>query len=102
MALFKHWRYLVLALLSVAALTAFAACGDDEEEKATTTPGASGEPTDMAPDADQKMTVNIRAEPNTIDPQGHSYTYEANVVKNTYMTLFDQDPKTSELTPYAA
>ncbi|MGH7621344.1 MAG: ABC transporter substrate-binding protein, partial [Gemmatimonadaceae bacterium] len=38
----------------------------------------------------------------TIDPQGVSFTYELTVEHQLFITLFDQDPKTSELTPWAA
>src|SRR4029079_17119471 len=47
-------------------------------------------------------TLNLGAEPTSIDPQAQSYTYEATVTNNTYITLFDQDPQTSQLTPLAA
>jgi len=102
MSFLKQRGYL-LSVVAIGAVLAFAACGGGNNESAgTTSPGASGAPSDLAPDSDQKMTMNIRAEPNTIDPQGQSYTYEATVVKNTYITLFDQDPKTTALTAYAA
>src|SRR6266542_1260871 len=100
---FLKYRGYLLSLVALGAVLAVAACGGGEE-KGGASPGATqeGQPSDLAPDADQKMTMNIRAEPNTIDPQAQSYTYEATIDKNTYMTLFDQDPKTTQLTPYAA
>ena len=110
MSLLKRWRILALTAIAVAVLGAVTACsGDDNASNTPTgsaagspTPTSSGPPSDAAPDASQNLTINTGAEPNTIDPQAQSYTYEATVVKNTYLTLFDQDPKTSQLIPLAA
>lgn len=105
MNLVRQWRYVLLAMLAIAALGAMAACGDDDNATntpAVTTPAASEGPSDMAPDAQQLYTLNDRAEPSSIDPQAQSYTYEALVALNTYITLFDQDPQTSQLIPLAA
>ena len=107
MNLVRQWRYVLLAMLAIAALGVMAACGDDDNA-GTNTPAASGSPTpstgptDMAPDAQQLYTLNGRAEPSSIDPQAQSYTYEALVTNATYLPLFDQDPETSQLTPLAA
>src|SRR6266498_3255136 len=100
---FLKYRGYLLSLVALGAVLAVAACGGGEE-KGGASPGATqeGQPSDLAPDADQKMTMNIRAEPNTIDPQAQSYTYEATVVNNTYLRLFDQDPKTTDLAAYGA
>ena len=104
MSLPKRWRYLALAIIAFAALSALSACSGDDDNTTTPTgaPSGTGAPSDAAPDASQTLTINVGAEPNTIDPQAQSYTYEATVVKNTYLTLFDQDPKTSQLIPLAA
>ncbi len=112
MKLPKQWRYLLLATLAIGALMALAACGGDDDNTTSTTPTGSaassetpapgGPPADAAPDAQQTYTANARAEMTSIDPQAQSYTYEATIVKNTYLTLFDQDPVTSQLTPLAA
>ena len=108
MGLLNKWRYLLFATVAVFTLGALAACGDDDDNSSSNTPAASaqpsgtGAPSDAAPDAQQNITINVGAEPNTIDPQAQSYTYEATVVKNSFMTLFDQDPQTSQLTPLAA
>ena len=104
MSLLKQWRHLLLAAFAIVALGALAACGDDDDDSggSPTATGASGAPTDLAPDSEQKMTINIRAEPGSIDPQAQGYTYEATVVNTLYMTLFWQDPETSGLTPRAA
>ncbi len=56
----------------------------------------------MAPDAQQLLTINPGAEPSTIDPQAQSFTYEATIVNNIFLTLFSLDPTTSQLTPNAA
>jgi ABC-type transport system substrate-binding protein len=98
-------------MLAVLALGIMAACGDDDDDATTTpaastgasgTPEASEGPSDMAPDAEQVLRVNLGAEPGTIDPQAMAYTHEASVVQNSYIALFDQDPETSQLTPLAA
>ncbi len=104
MTFLKPWRYLLLAPLAIAAVAAFSACGGDDSGGATNTPGASGTgtPTDMAPDSQQTLSVNDHAEPATLDPQAAAYSGELPIVHNTYVTLFDQDPKTSQLTPWAA
>ncbi len=106
MSLLKHWRFVLSTAVALAVLTGFIACGGDDNEGAgsptKTGAAASGVPTDLAPDSAQVFKWNIRAEPSSIDPQAQSYTYEANVVKNIYATLLDQNPETSELIPYAA
>src|SRR4051794_29840667 len=111
MYLVRQWRHVLLVVLAIVALGAIAACGDDDDNT-TNTPAASGNPTgsagpsgapsDMAPDAQQTYTLNVGAEPSSIDPQAQSYTYEATVTNATYLALFDQDPETSQLTPLAA
>jgi ABC-type transport system substrate-binding protein len=105
MSLLKQWRHLLLAVIAIAALGALAACGDDDtggSASPTQSGSPSGAPSDAAPDSDQKLTMNIRAEPGSIDPQAQGYTYEATVVNTIYTTLFWQDPTTSQLTPRAA
>lgn len=103
MSLLKHWRFLIVAAVLVFALAALAACGDDDDNGGTATgTNAPSATSDMAPDAEQVLRINIRAEPNTVDPQAMSYTYEATVVNNSFIALFGQDPQTSQLTPLAA
>ncbi len=108
----SHGRFLwVAGLMAVSALIA-AACGgggggSTPTAGAGTTAGpaattAGGVPSDAAPDSQQVLTWNVGAEPSSIDPQAQSYTYEYSVVHNLYMSLFDQDPKTSKLIPWAA
>jgi oligopeptide transport system substrate-binding protein len=104
MKMVRQWRYFLLATLAIVTLAALAACSssDDSTSTPTTKASATGAPSDAAPDAQQLLTINMPAEPKTIDPQGESYTYESTIVTNTYLALFDQDPTTSQLTPYAA
>jgi oligopeptide transport system substrate-binding protein len=98
-------------------LVAAAACGGGKSSAdKTATAGAGtgaktatttgGLPADMAPDDQQVLVVNDGttggAEPNTIDPQATSYTYEVSIDTNIFDTLFTQDPKTSVLVPMAA
>ena len=104
----KHWRTLLLGVFVIAAITAIAAaCGGDDDTTTTTTTstattGTSGAPTDMAPDAQQILRVNDPAEPGTLDPQALAYSGENTIAHNLYITLFDQDPQTSQLIPWAA
>jgi len=110
MKMVRQWRYLLLATLAIVALAVLAACSSSDDSTSTpttngsgsATPVASGPPADAAPDAQQLMTINIHAEPTTIDPQAASYTGETTVVSNAFLELFDQDPTTSQLTPNAA
>jgi oligopeptide transport system substrate-binding protein len=110
MKMVRQWRYLLLATLAVVAFAVMAACSSSNNATSTptsnasgsATPKASGPPADAAPDAQQLLTINPGAEPSSIDPQAMSYTYEATIVNNTFLTLFDQDPTTSQLTPNAA
>ncbi|MBC8104401.1 MAG: hypothetical protein H7Z41_17635, partial [Cytophagales bacterium] len=105
MNLVRQWRYVLLAMLAIVALGVMAACGDDDDA-ATNTPGATttgtAGPSDMAPDSEQVLRINDPAEPVTLDPQALSYTGENMIAHNLYITLFDQDPETSQLTPWAA
>ena len=82
--------------------TSTAAAGGGGGKTATTTQASGTLPSDAAPDAQQVITVNDQSEPNTFDPQGTSYTYELSVGHQLWLTLFDQDPKTSALIPWAA
>jgi ABC-type transport system substrate-binding protein len=110
MKMVRQWRYLFLATIAIVALAVLAACSSGDNTTSTptlkasgaATPVPSGPPADAAPDAQQLLTINTQAEPHTIDPQGESYTYESTIDANTYLALFDQDPTTSQLTPYAA
>ncbi len=115
----NRWFVLLMAPLAAAMVLA-AACGSGTSSTdktstaaaggttAGTTPAsgsttASGSlPSDAAPAAQQVLTTNIASEPNTLDPQAESYTYESTVVHQLFIELFDQNPKTSELTPWAA
>ena len=108
MKMVRQWRYLLLATLAIVALAVLAACSSSDDSTSTPTPkgsgspAASGPPTDAAADAQQTLTMNLAAEPGTIDPQAQAYVHEATVVNGAYYTLFWQDPKTSQLTPRAA
>ncbi len=109
----NRWGLLLAAPIAVA-LTLAAACGGTSSADKTATAAAGGAgttptstqtgglPADAAPASQQMLTVNVEAEPNTEDPQGVAYTYELSVNHQLFMTLFDQDPKTSKLTPWAA
>lgn len=112
MSIRKRW-FLLLGTLATVGLVAAAACGGgtSSADKTSTaaagggggkTPAATGQPSDMAPADQQVLTVNVESEPNTEDPQAISYTYETSVNHQLFMELFDQDPKTSELIPWAA
>ncbi|HEX5479770.1 MAG TPA: peptide ABC transporter substrate-binding protein [Dehalococcoidia bacterium] len=111
--------FLLLAGSMTAMLVVAAACGggtSSSDKTATASAGGSsggntpasgstsagGAPSDIAPDNQQVLTVNAQAEPNTEDPQAVSYTYELTVNHQLFMNLFDQDPKTSQLTAWAA
>jgi ABC-type oligopeptide transport system substrate-binding subunit len=103
MKMVRQWRYILLATLAIVALAVLAACSSSDDSTSTPTPKASGGlPADAAPDAQQLLTINTRAEPSSIDPQVMLYTYEASITNNTFLNLFDQDPTTSQLTPNAA
>ena len=98
---------LILSIIAVAGIGALVLIGVVVSGQlggsgSASAPTSSGAATDRAPDAQQIYTANLGAEPSSIDPQAQSYTYEATVVKNTFLTLFDQDPQTSQLTPLAA
>src|SRR5512134_2861059 len=89
-----RWLWLLAALISVSMLT-FAACGGDDDDdgdepsggdtpaagETTTTGDGGGEyqyvlteaPADAAPPEDQKLRVNLRGEPDTIDPQKSNF-----------------------------
>ena len=109
----NRWILLLAAPMAVA-LTLAAACGGTSSTDKTATAAAGGAgttptstqtgglPADAAPASQQVLSMNISAEPNTEDPQGVSYTYELSVNHQLFMTLFDQDPKTSQLIPWAA
>lgn len=109
MSLVRQWRYLLLTVLAIVALAAMAACGDDDDA-ATNTPAGTGAtgtgptdaPSDMAPDSEQVLRVNDKAEPGTLDPQALAYSGENMIAHNLYITLFDQNPETSQLIPWAA
>jgi oligopeptide transport system substrate-binding protein len=110
----RNRGFLLFTALMSAALVVAAACGggtSSGDKTATASAGggktvvattAGGLPADAAPDAQQVLRLNAQSEPNTEDPQAESYTYEITVNHQLFIELFDQDPKTSALTPWAA
>ena len=104
----KRTRVTLFLAVALAALVALsAACGS--KKAATTTPTATatatttgGLPADAAPADQQIFRVNNQAEANTVDPNAASYTYEINLARELYIGLFNQDPKTGALVPWAA
>jgi len=113
MSVRNRWFLLFTALMSLTLIVA-AACGggtSSSDKTATASAGggktvvattAGGLPADAAPDAQQVLRLNAQSEPNTQDPQAESYVYEVTVNHQLFIQLFDQDPKTSALTPWAA
>lgn len=113
MSIRNRWFLLLGALLSAAMVGAVACGGGTSSSDKTATAGAGGgktpaattaggAPADIAPDSQQVLTLNAQAEPNTLDPQALSYNYELTIAHQLFTTLLDQDPKTSELIPWAA
>lgn len=104
-----RWFWLFAAVISVTLFT-FAACGDDDKDEpsgedtpttgATTTPGddeyafvLTDAPDDAAAPEDQKLRVNLRGEPDTIDPQKASFADSISVTHMLFAGLltFDDD-----------
>ncbi len=88
----NHWRYLVLALISLLALAAFAACGDDDE-------GGGGDDT-PAPATDEPATgeriqggdlVIQSVEPESLDPHYSSFQQDITINRMLWRGLYTLD-----------
>ena len=89
MTLFKHWRYLLVALLAVGALAAFSACGDDDEEKATETPAAT---TPAAGERIQGGTLTVATiEGDKLDPHQSSFGSEISFERMLWRAAYTLD-----------
>src|SRR3990172_11175688 len=89
MTLFKHWRYLLVALLAVGALAAFSACGDDDEEKATETPAAT---TPAAGERIQGGTLTVATiEGDKLDPHQSSFGSEISFERMLWRAAYALD-----------
>jgi len=89
MTLFKHWRYLLVALLAVGALAAFSACGDDDEEQATETPAAT---TPAAGERIQGGTLTVATvEGDKLDPHQSSFGSEISFERMLWRAAYTLD-----------
>src|SRR3990172_445608 len=89
MTLFKHWRYLLVALLAGGALAAFSACGDDDEEQATETPAAT---TPAAGERIQGGALTIQyVQPQKIDPHFSSFAQDIGFERMVWRGLYSLD-----------
>ncbi len=85
MTFLKPWRFLLLALLAVAAVAAFSACGDDDSGGATKTPAGTG--SDAAP-ADQQKLVMHSVEPQYYDPQRSNFEQDIAIERMQFRGLY--------------
>jgi oligopeptide transport system substrate-binding protein len=86
-----HWRYLLLSLVSVLALTAFAACGDDEEEEPAEGETPAGEESPAAGEDGRvqggDMVVHSH-EPDSLDPHFSSFAQDISLHRMLWRGLY--------------
>jgi oligopeptide transport system substrate-binding protein len=89
MSLLKQWRFVSLAIVAVLALTALAACGDDDSGGSPTPTGgattAGGD--DMAP-ADQQKLVTQSGEPQFFDPHRSNFEQDIAIERMLFRGLY--------------
>jgi len=87
MTLLKPWRFLLLALLAVAAVAAFSACGDDDSGGATNTPGGA-----TTPAAGQRIkggTLTVQGlEFKSLDPHYSAFPQDVSIERMLWRGLY--------------
>lgn len=96
MSLVKQWRYLLLTILAIVALGAVAACGDDDDNGGTETPGGSETategPTETAPaNEGGEITMQV-TEPESLDPHFSDFSLDITIIGYTNRGLYDLLP----------
>ena len=89
MSFLRNWRYLLLSLVAIGALVAFAACGGDDEGDGggTATPG--GEESPAAGERIQGGTLRIQQiEPLSLDPHFSSFAQDIHVERLLWRGLY--------------
>ncbi len=93
----NQWRVLLLAFLAIAALAAFAACGDDDE-----TGGGTATPAGDNLAADQTLRIHSVGEPQTLDPQQTGFDVDISIIKQLWRGLLYFDGPDLNLVPAVA
>lgn len=101
MGFLRNWRYLLISLVAISALGAFAACGDDEGDGGGgESPGATEPGGDLADD--QTLRVRLAGEPETLDPQVTGFDVDISIMKQLYRGLLFYDGPDMNLAPAVA
>lgn len=103
MSLLRQWRFLLLSILAIVALAAFAACGDDDDggdDEETATPaetpgGGEGERIDGG-----DMVVHAQ-EPDSLDPHFSSFAQDISLHRMLWRGMYWLD-KDFNVTPHMA
>lgn len=90
MTFLKPWRFLLLALLAVAAVAAFSACGDDDSGGATKTP--AGTATSAADNRQQGGTITLHSvEFQSLDPHYSNFSQDIGLQRKMWRGLYTLD-----------
>lgn len=92
MSLLKHWRFVLLTLVAIAALAAFGACGDDDDDG-----GETAAPTTGGPAAGGEITMQV-SEPESLDPHFSDFNLDITIIQMSNRGLYDLLPG-GELVP---
>ena len=101
MSLLKQWRYLLLSILAIVALAAFAACGDDDDDDDGGSPTAAptgGEETETPPAATGGDITIQATEPESLDPHFSDFSLDITIQQMVFRGLYDLLPG-GELVP---
>jgi oligopeptide transport system substrate-binding protein len=101
MTFLRSWRYLLLSMVAIGALIAFAACGDDDEgDGAEETPGGDGSP--AAGERIQGGSLRIQqVEPQSLDPHFSSFAQDISVQRMLWRGLYSLDTDNNPVPAYA-
>jgi oligopeptide transport system substrate-binding protein len=109
MSLLKQWRYLLLTLFAIVALTAVAACGDDDDggDDETDAPTATGAESETEAPSDGErvqggdMVVQSN-EPDSLDPHYSSFAQDISIHRMLWRGLYWLDADFNVLPMMAA
>ena len=97
----KKWRYLLLSLLAIAALTAFAACGDDEKDTGGDTPAPTDEPATGERIDGGTLTVHS-IDAQSLDPHFSNFVQDISIQRMLWRGLYQLDIDNKPLPAMAA
>jgi ABC-type oligopeptide transport system substrate-binding subunit len=95
MSLLKHWRFVLLTLVAIAALAAFGACGDDDDDDDGGETAAATTPAGETPSGDERIQggeLTIQGnEFQSLDPHFSSFAQDISLHRMLWRGLYSLD-----------